>query len=440
MKKTVFKISPGLGLLLLVFSLWNCQEQDNSLIMETGEKKVQAISFNAFKNEITPNKSFTSISKYFDIHQYSEKIAGDSEFSGNHIILTDKIIKVSKEEGASYTFRLLSPKAGSEFYNLVVEVDDNGNIQKSVMLGYIPSEHWLEETSRPFSGHVKVLHNAVFSGDDIFNPGDAAKTEVCYEVVYEWECNAGNNHEPNTCTAGGSDLVITYFEVSCPYEGSGGGDGVSFPVGEESSSGPGGGGSGGGSDPGADSGMTSPVGPDTIEDDCNIALSINIDCNTLLIFEQDYKNRMSVTEKQIYESLSRIKQLSYLANAQFATWKAEELFPNWEDQYNGKGDAFRHAYWNAANVNDLGYTLTENLTTAHEDKPPSYTYSNKEQQMDLFNNQVGRDRWNWPLDGYNSLEESILDAVNSGALRYLNNLDPIDNKATNLSQLIPTNQ
>ena len=60
--------------------------------------------------------------------------------------------------------------------------------------------------------------------------------------------------------------------------------------------------------------------------------------------------------------------------------------------------------------------------------------------MDLFNNQAGRDRRNWPLDGYNSLEESILDAVNSGVLRYLNNLNPIDNTATNSSQLIPTNQ
>ena len=95
---------------------------------------------------------------------------------------------------------------------------------------------------------------------------------------------------------------------------------------------------------------------------------------------------MSISEKQIYENMLRVKQLSYLANAQFATWKAEEFFPDWKDQYNGKGDAFRHAYWNAANVNDLGYPLTESLTTAHEDKPPSYAYSHKEKQMDLFNN------------------------------------------------------
>lgn len=171
--------------------------------------------------------------------------------------------------------------------------------------------------------------------------------------------------------------------------------------------------------------------------DCELIVDFEIGCSTLLIFEQDYKNRMSANEKQIFETMSRFNQLGYLANAQKATWKSEELFPN--SLYNGKGDAFRHAYWNALNVILLGHNLAESLTTAHEDQPPSYSYSFKETQMDLFNNDVGRNRSSWFWDGYPSLEESILDAINTGQLRYLNNL-AANGQATSNSQLIPTNQ
>ena len=251
----------GVLLFTVSLSLWNCREQDDTMLEETvREKKIQTVSFEEFKEIVVQDEKFKSISPYFK-SQVSDESVGFLKSPGHPVILTGKIIKVAREAGVSYTFRLLSETVGNEFYNLVLNVDDTGTIQKSVILEYLPSEVWLADTTRPFSGHVKVHDNAVFSADEFFN-GEALKTEVCYEVTYEWECNAGNNHEPNTCTAGGSDLVVTYFEVSCSYEGGNGGDGVSFPVGEESPSGPGGGGgSGGGSDPGADSGMSSPMSP-----------------------------------------------------------------------------------------------------------------------------------------------------------------------------------
>ena len=160
-------------------------------------------------------------------------------------------------------------------------------------------------------------------------------------------------------------------------------------------------------------------------------------------FNQDYKNIMSATERAIFNSMPKRKQMGYLFNAQKATWKSEELFPG--SLYNGKGDAFRHAYFNGLNSILLGTSLAESLATAHEDKPapPGYTNYFKEVQMDLFNNQVGRDRHNWFFGGgYSSLTESILDALNSGLLRYLSHLQGGGNsgRATNNSQLIPTNQ
>ena len=158
-------------------------------------------------------------------------------------------------------------------------------------------------------------------------------------------------------------------------------------------------------------------------------------------FEQDYMDKMSASEIIIYNSISRHKQISYLINAQAAIWKAEALFPN--SLRNGKGDAFRHAFFNAVNSITLGLNLAERLATAHENKPidPNYRNHYKENQMDLFNNQIGRDRRNWLTDGYWSLEESILNALTNGKLRYLSNLvgGLSSGRATDQSQLIPTN-
>jgi hypothetical protein len=173
--------------------------------------------------------------------------------------------------------------------------------------------------------------------------------------------------------------------------------------------------------------------------DCELIIDFEIGCSTLLIFEQDYKTRMSASEKQIFESMSRISQLGYLANAQKATWKSIELFPN--SQRNGKRDAFRHAYWNALNVILLGDNLAESLASAHEDQPADYTYSYKETQMDLFNNEVGRSKHSWFFDGFSSLPDSILYSITNEELRYLSHLQggASSGLATDQSQLIPTN-
>ncbi|WP_051947474.1 DUF6973 domain-containing protein [Muricauda sp. MAR_2010_75] len=156
-------------------------------------------------------------------------------------------------------------------------------------------------------------------------------------------------------------------------------------------------------------------------------------------FGQDYRGQMSSSEIIIFNSLSIFEQMAYLFNAQKATWKAQDLYPN--SLYNGKGDAFRHAYFNALNAILLGPSLAEDLATAHEDKPFDYSNHYKEKQMDLFNNQVGRTKKDWLADGYQSLPASILDAMAKGELRYLSNLQGggASGPATNQSKLIPTN-
>jgi len=63
-----------------------------------------------------------------------------------------------------------------------------------------------------------------------------------------------------------------------------------------------------------------------------------------------------------------------------------------------------------------------------------------ENEMDLFNNQVGREIVN---QGSNDILQSVLSALNNGELRYISNQSIIFGQeclATFYSQLIPTNQ
>jgi len=156
----------------------------------------------------------------------------------------------------------------------------------------------------------------------------------------------------------------------------------------------------------------------------------------VLGFEQDYRNKMSDSEIDLFDTLTRDKQLNYLWSAKQASDKTEELFSTYCEKYNGKGDAFRHAYWNALSSSRIGVGLTNLLTTRHEDKPPTYPYNSKENVMDLYNNEIGRDIiWNGSTD----ILQDVLSAFNNGDLRYLSN-QASDCRATYNSQLTPTNQ
>ncbi|MCB0376081.1 MAG: hypothetical protein KDD04_09205, partial [Sinomicrobium sp.] len=103
----------GLSLLM-----WNCRYQDDSIEEEpVREKKIQVISFQDFEDRVAGHESYTSLNRYFYKDQSSDNDLGLSKTPENNIILTDNIIKIAKEDGASYTFRLLKTGEGNEFYN-----------------------------------------------------------------------------------------------------------------------------------------------------------------------------------------------------------------------------------------------------------------------------------------------------------------------------------
>ncbi|MCL6296717.1 hypothetical protein [Jejuia spongiicola] len=241
-------------ILTLVVSLLlvNCQKQDDTISSETYQEKINKfISINEFKNDVVKNNYFDMISQRFDINTLSNKSSKLTKTSYD-LIPTDNIIKIDKENGASYTFKLKTTTVGKQFYNLIVNVDKGGIIEKSHIVEYLPSEEWLADITQPFVGHIKISENNIFTNEDILNSKGttAAKgggQDACYETSESWECAAGNDHEPNTCTAGGSTLTITFVEVACDGAGGGGigGGGIGYPI-------------GGGPDTGGGSGTTNP--------------------------------------------------------------------------------------------------------------------------------------------------------------------------------------
>ena len=170
-----------------------------------------------------------------------------------------------------------------------------------------------------------------------------------------------------------------------------------------------------------------------------INLSIDLDINAMEIWNNQYdnfRNGMSVTERVIFDNLLMTRRLSYMVAAKKAFDKANELYPN--SSYNGKGDAYRHTLWNALTSLLIGSDLANQLTTAHEEKPFEYQYHYKEKDMDLYNNQKGRNIATF--SNLSTVFENVQTALNVGSLMYLNNLEINTRKATQNSNLTPTNQ
>lgn len=82
----------------------------------------------------------------------------------------------------------------------------------------------------------------------------------------------------------------------------------------------------------------------------------------------------------------------------------------------GRGDAFRHAYWNALMTNRFGEEFAEQFATAHERTAGAATAH----AMDLHNNEMGRSiAAAHPHAGPQELSCLVYNAVNDGRLVYL---------------------
>ena len=172
-----------------------------------------------------------------------------------------------------------------------------------------------------------------------------------------------------------------------------------------------------------------------------IDTSIKLEINAKNVWDDynNFINQMANTEKVIFDNLLPNRKLWYMCAAKKAFDKANELFPPSINNniLNGKGDAYRHALWNGLATLLIGGDLTDQLTTAHESKLSKYPFNNKENEMDLYNNNKGRQTAIY--SNLSNISLNILIEHQSGYLRYLSNLDS-NSQATFYSILIPTNQ
>jgi RHS repeat-associated protein len=87
--------------------------------------------------------------------------------------------------------------------------------------------------------------------------------------------------------------------------------------------------------------------------------------------------------------------------------------------WDGEGDAFRHAFWNALMVQKVGAWAANDFATAHESgsgaaDPKSDEYDPVAVEMDLFNNQKGREIAKEVLKANpKATEQDLADAVES---------------------------
>jgi hypothetical protein len=131
-------------------------------------------------------------------------------------------------------------------------------------------------------------------------------------------------------------------------------------------------------------------------------------------------NRLNDREKNIIKwDVQFYKVIDINSNADLATTMTISIYG-----MNGKGDksdAFRHALWQALNVQDVGKSFTQKWSDAHEYSTPAGEVRT-DLYMDIHNNDVGIEIGkNNPDATPEELSEIILNRIDKGDLLIINN-------------------
>ena len=133
---------------------------------------------------------------------------------------------------------------------------------------------------------------------------------------------------------------------------------------------------------------------------------------------KDAKNAWKQTCSNEKRFLLNPKAFTVFSNSEIAKNKAKEMFP--EDKGRGtKKDAFRHALWQAMNVQSVGEDFTRKYSEAHEYGTPREDI-HTDLFMDIHNNEVGieigRDNPNASVE---DLCQIIQDRISNGDMLIL---------------------
>jgi hypothetical protein len=133
--------------------------------------------------------------------------------------------------------------------------------------------------------------------------------------------------------------------------------------------------------------------------------------------------RLTDEEKELAKTWWVPAALIFL-NKSKAEIEASNRFPG-SPLHNDKGDAFRHAYFNALNVRSVKTEIVKAFGDAHEIGVPSEFAL--EVEMDLFNNEIGRiiGNQNWTKSDQ-ELSNTVMNQLNIGDMKYLSPIDYVD--------------
>lgn len=106
-------------------------------------------------------------------------------------------------------------------------------------------------------------------------------------------------------------------------------------------------------------------------------------------------------------------------NVNAAINMAKAYYPS--STHNGKGDAFRHSYWNALMCKSIGCSNAKIVADNHERYNPG---PQKEHDMDYYNNQKGRDMYQWRVhNGWSvspqAMADNLRQDIRNGLLKYI---------------------
>ncbi|MFB4300791.1 hypothetical protein [Actinomadura sp. NTSP31] len=126
---------------------------------------------------------------------------------------------------------------------------------------------------------------------------------------------------------------------------------------------------------------------------------------------------VTMSEKEMLDDLFHKEGMKGLSEFQHDRSSATEGPPKWlpEGRFDGHGDAWRHAYWNALMTRDFGEEWTRKFAVSHE--RTSLHNPGPREAMDLYNNEVGRQiALRYPDATDEELAAHIREAVDGGRM------------------------
>lgn len=243
-KKTNYLRFLKIGIFFLGISLllWNCEDEKSDIsnewtIHETISKK---ITIHQFEKEMKNSTIYKNLIENLDISNNLLK-KGEKD-KGKIIISTKEIIKVSKNNITTYTFKLEKATSKlSDFENLMIFKYSN-NSYKLRILKY----QYTGKEELPYSIKYKEIDADVLKNFDLLKPIFSKATDLsldeCIDVSYECPYEGTTSHASNVCgpkgKGPGSTMILDFSDCFNMGGGSsGGGDPVNNDGGNDGNNG-----------------------------------------------------------------------------------------------------------------------------------------------------------------------------------------------------------